>query len=263
MTTWEVLFLGMFQGITEFLPISSSGHLALAEHFFGLPAERLLAFDVVLHGGTLLSLLILFWRDLWEMLFTTKKTSSKEIHGKNLLLLLFLASIPAGLLGVFAKDFFESMRSPMVIGYGFLFSGICFLLAEKIPRKKYPSLSFFAGMVAGVFQAFAPFAGVSRSGITTAGAMFAGVERATATRFSFFLGIPILSGALLLQLISLFSGKSDFPFSFFVVSIGFITSALIGYAIAKYLLKFFQEYSLYPFAYYLLGTGALLVVFRW
>lgn len=264
MSLWEALFLGLFQGITEFLPISSSGHLALAEHFFGLQADRLLAFDVVLHGGTLLSLLVLFWRELLEIVHLRQKTSERvnNVFPKNMFLLLFLASIPAGMLGVLAKDFFESMRSPAIIGGGFLFSGICFLVAESFPHQKKQNLSFSAGLLAGIFQAFALFSGVSRSGMTTVGAMFTGTERVTATRFSFLLGVPILSGALLLQVFSLFSEKTDLPFSWLAVSVGFCTSALVGYFVAKYLLTFFQKYSLRPFAYYLLISGSLLVFLK-
>ncbi len=264
MNLFESLLLGIFQGITEFLPVSSSGHLALIEHFLGLPADQFLAFDAVLHGGTLVALFVLFWREIWEfvqVLFFPKKAKSET---KKMMGFLIFATIPAAGIGFFFADFFESSRSPQSIGLFFILSAIVFFLAEK-KLSHFPQhsekISLFPALTAGIFQVFALFSGISRSGITTAAGLFWGIRREVATKFSFLMGLPIVFAATGLKSWEIVQGKTALNFGIAELAVGFLTSAIVGFFFAKFLLEFFKKNSLNGFAIYLLIMGILAMIF--
>jgi undecaprenyl-diphosphatase len=263
MNIWEAALLGIFQGVTEFLPISSSGHLVLAETYFHLNAEELLAFDAVLHGGTLVSLFVVFWdeiRRFFEVIFSPRKANSAD---KNLLLWLIIATLPAGILGFLFEDILVFARTPMWVAIFFLVCAVLFFCAERFPLRKQEKMSFSGAMWAGVFQVFALFPGVSRSGVCTGAAMLMGVSRIQATRFAFLLGIPIIFAVFLLTVIRFFSGElEEFP-ALSSAMVGFFTSAISGVLTAKFLLRFFQEHSLRVFGGYLvvIGIGVLVMVY--
>jgi len=263
----EALLLGIFQGITEFLPVSSSGHLALAEHFFNLPAEKFLPFDAVLHGGTLLALFVLFWREIWDFLGVFLFPKSAKPETKKMLGLLILATLPAAAIGFFFADFFESFRSTKAIGFFFIISALVFLAAETRfsqllrHKKETTEISLRVALSAGIFQIFALFSGISRSGITTAAGLFCGVRREVATRFSFLMGLPIIFAAAGLQVAEIIQHKSPFDFGILEIVVGFLTSALVGFFFARFLLGFFKRFSLRGFAFYLLGSGFFTLLF--
>lgn len=286
MNPLDALFLGIFQGITEFLPISSSGHLIIAEHFFDLPAEKFLAFDAVLHGGSLLSLVLVFWKQIQKLLSVPFSPSKATSEDRRLFWLLIAATLPAGIVGILAENWFISFRSIFWVGVFSLMSAGIFLLAEYSLRKKMifhlgniftfmsPSLKerrgenpvkkeikfpWVAGMTAGFMQILALLPGISRSGTTTAVQMFFGISRYRATEFSFLLGLPIIAAVFLLQLWRIFQGETDFSFSWAIVGIGFFASALTGFFVARFLLHFFQKHSLLPFSIYLLLLGSILL----
>jgi len=291
MNPLDALFLGIFQGITEFLPISSSGHLIIAEHFFDLPAEKFLAFDAVLHGGSLLSLFLVFWKQIKRLFLVPFCPSKTTAEDRRLFWILIAATLPAGIAGILAEEWFTSFRSLFWVGVFSLVSAGIFLLAEYIlQNKKYglkvriflnsflkkppqPPLSggsnskeeerfsWVAGMTAGFAQILTLLPGISRSGTTTAVQMFFGISRHRATEFSFLLGLPIIAAAFLLQLWRIFQGETDFSFSLIIITIGFLSSAITGFFVARFLLRFFQRHSLVPFAIYLLLLGSTLLFF--
>lgn len=267
MNTGEAFFLGIFQGITEFLPVSSSGHLALAEHFFNLPAENFLAFDAVLHGGTLLALFLLFWRDIRDFFGVFLFPKKAKLETKKMLGFLVLATIPAASVGFFFSDFFESFRGTKAIGSFFIISALVFLVAEMRfsqllrHKKETTEISLRVALSTGIFQIFALFSGISRSGITTAAGLFCGVRREVATRFAFLMGLPIILAAAGLQVIEIIQGKSPFDFGFPEIVVGFLSSAFVGFFFARFLLDFFKRFSLRGFAVYLLGVGLLTLLF--
>lgn len=259
MTFLESLLLGVFQGITEFLPVSSSGHLVLAEHYFELNATELILFDAVLHGGSLFSLIVLFWKEItsfFGVLFHPKSAPKKD---RNLLLYVILGTIPVGAIGFLLRDFFDPFRHPIPVAICFLFSALLFFFAEKYPLKKEKKLSFPKVLFIALMQVVSLLPGVSRSGTVTAATMLTGVSRGKATRFAFLLGMPVIGAAFLLSLYEIFSGSITVPVSYTLLVVGFLSSAISGYIMARFLLRFFQTHSLNIFGVYLVVLAGIIL----
>lgn len=262
--TIEALLLGLIQGITEFLPISSSAHLLLGQYFFGMNQERFgLAFDMVLHLGTLMAVTWFYRVELWGMVRALGRSlSGPDLSDpeQRLLYLLALATLPAAAVGFLFKSFFEdTLRSPWIVVAGFAFSGVLFLAAEGFGklRGKADSLTLGRAAFIGVGEAISLLYGVSRSGSTMAFGLFAGLRRTEAARFSFLLSIPITAGAIASELPTLAAtGLPEGTAALY--GIGLVSSAVTAYFSIKFLLAFFVRYSLRPFAYYLLATAALI-----
>jgi undecaprenyl-diphosphatase len=261
MDVLHALALGIFQGITEFLPISSSGHLVLAEHFFGLPAEELIAFDAVLHGGSLAALIAVFHTELkrfYDVICAPKKAKKND---KKLLFWLILATIPTLVFGYLGNDSLEIFRTPNGVAGGFLFCALLFLAAERFPKKKSEITTRRSAFLSALFQVIALLPGVSRSGIVTAAGMLSGTSRKESTRFAFLLGIPVIAAAFSYALLQILLGEVLFSLDALSIGIGFLSSAVSGFFMAKFLLRFFAKHTLYPFAAYLILLSIL--VFVW
>lgn len=260
----EALVLGLIQGITEFLPISSSAHLLLGQYFFGMEQSSFgLAFDMALHLGTLLAVTLFYRTELWNMVRALGRALSgpdAADQDQRLAYLLILATLPAATLGFLFKSFFEdTLRSPWVVVAGFVFSGMLFLAAEGFGgrRGKTDSLTFWKAGFVGVGQAISLLYGVSRSGATIAFGLFAGLRRTEAARFSFLLSIPITAGAIASELPEVVgSGLPEGTAEAYLI--GLVSSAVTAYLSIKLLLAFFARYSLRPFAYYLILAAALI-----
>ena len=262
MSLLESLILGLIQGLTEFLPISSSGHLALAEHFFAIELDpsMLTAFDVTVHAGTLVALLIYF-RHTWCRLlkvFFNYFGNYNDPEDKELFHTLVFALIPVMIAGVLFKDQIEEIfRNPINILTVMGGTGLVFLLAEKFPkRKKRKRIGLKEGIIIGIVQAIAIIPGVSRSGITMAAGMFQGFDRNKAAEFSFLLGAPTLLAAMCYILMNMMIGDAHFP-PLTQVFTGFFSSLIASWLSIHYFLKFIRSYSLNVFAYYLLGLFAI------
>ena len=266
----ESLLLGLLQGTTAFLPISSSAHLLLGQYFFSMDQERFgLTFDMTLHLVTLLAVVLFYWRELSEMaravLGSLRRPDLSEPR-QRLAYLIALATLPAAAVGFLFREFFEdTLRSPWVVVAGFAASGLLFLFAESLGTRESSSekLSFKGAAFIGVGQVFSLLYGVSRSGSTLAFGLFAGLERTEAAKFSFLMSIPITAGAIASEAPAMLSqgmAQGDLP----LYVIGFVASAVTAYISIKFLLAFFTRYSLRPFAYYLFAgaavvAGALLI----
>lgn len=262
--TIEALLLGLIQGVTEFMPISSSAHLLLGQYFFGMDQARFgLAFDMVLHLGTLMAVMLFYRAEIWSMIRALGRSlSGPDLSdpGQKLFYLIVLSTLPAAAIGFLFKSFFEdTLRSPWVVVAGFAFSGVLFLAAEHFGklRGKADSLTFGMAAFIGAGQAISLLYGVSRSGSTLAFGLFAGLRRTEAARFSFLMSIPITAGAIASEVPALASTglpAGTAP----LYGIGLVSSAVTAYFSIKLLLAFFTRYSLRPFAYYLLITAALI-----
>lgn len=261
--TIEALLLGLIQGITEFLPISSSAHLLLGQYFFGMDQERFgLAFDMVLHLGTLMAVTLFYRGELWGMARALGRSLSRPDFSdpdQRLPYLLALATLPAAAMGFLFKSFFEdTLRSPWVVVAGFAISGVLFLAAESFGklRGEADSLTFGRAAFVGIGQATSLLYGISRSGSTMAFGLLAGLRRTEAARFSFLLSIPITAGAIASELPGIAAAGlpagTSIPYL-----IGLVSSAVTAYLSIKFLLIFFVRYSLRPFAYYLMALAAL------
>ena len=263
----EAIFLGILQGVTEFFPISSSGHLLLAEHFFTLPVENLKAFDVVLHAGTLLALLILFWREWWGMVlgswFLVLGLKEKVDWGSlKLFEQLILATIPAAVVGLLLGDWIDEItrgeNRVMIVAVFFLIVAVALFLAEKFGKKNSEKVSWKNVFQMGIFQAAALLPGISRSGVTIAAGMFGGLKREVAAKFSFLMLAPATAGAVILISKKVFDGELSLPPMEFVV-VGFLVSAVSSFLFASLLLRLVKKYSLIWFAVYLVLTAAVLL----
>lgn len=250
----EALILGIVQGITEFLPVSSTAHLILLPWFFNWNSEvDTLTFDIALHAGTLTALLCCFWKDWLDLI----------VRKQKLLTLIIMASVPAGIAGVFLNDFIEkSMRSPVIISLMLVFVGIIMLISEKAYKyKNVDTVTFSDALIIGIAQAFAIIPGVSRSGITISAGLFRGLEREASTRLSFLLSTPIVAGAVLLHGKKSFDSPGNYDLKLFAV--GLIASFCTGFAAIKFLLNFLKKYPLNVFVFYRFVLAVVIIAGIW
>lgn len=241
----SAVLLGILQGLTEWLPVSSSGHLALAQHYFGVAAP--VAFDVMLHFGTLLAVVAFFWRDIRGLVYYRQE-------GLRYLALIAVALVPTAVIGLAFKGFFESMYSqPLLIAIAFVVTAAVLLVAEKFSTpQQEPDLgsAFLVGLAQGV--AVAP--GISRSGATISAGLLSGFKRDEAVRFSFLLAIPAVLGASLLEGAKAFSFAGLDPLA---VAAGTLAAAAAGYWSIGFLYRFLRKGKLSFFAYYCLALAAV------
>ncbi len=260
MTQLTAFLLGIVQGLTEFLPVSSSGHLVVIQSFFpGFHGEEL-AFDVVLHLGTLMAVVIYFRNDLLA-LTGALKPGAEGGRERMLLLWIILATIPTGLIGFLGKDIFRQLFSiPRLVGVTLLITALLLWLAERIPtgKRTQHESGWWRSLLIGLAQGLAILPGISRSGATIATAMFTGLDRIEAARFSFLISIPAIMGATLLDLpaITRLSGQATVP-----LIIGFITSLLTGYAALGLLMFVVRRGRLVYFSIYCVIVGVTVLLF--
>ena len=262
------ILLGAVQGITEFLPISSTGHLILIEKLLGISQENFgLTFDALLHLGTLISLLWFFKKD-WLNIITTpfRLKDKKNSQDLNLIKLLIVATIPGALFGLVLEKKVETVfRSPLLVGISLIVFSFVLVVVEKWSQKSktIKDLKTKDAILTGFAQAVALIPGVSRSGITIAAGMWEGLTREQAAKFTFLISAPIIAGAGGKKLIDviLLSFRQQIligELGFYLV--GMLSAAIFGYLTIKYFLKFVSRNSLYPFIYYRILLG-LLVIF--
>ncbi len=259
------ILLGLLQGATEFLPVSSSGHLILAESFFKI-RQAGLAYDISLHMGTLLAILVYFRKDWLAMLGACLRLSSRaseDTENRRLLVLVIIATIPAAVAGVLLEDYAEStFRVPLLVACTLAGVGALMLYADRSGRRErgLKSLTMTDAVIIGVAQAFAVIPGVSRSGSTMTAGLFRGLDRPAAARFSFLMSAPIIAGAGLVNGLKLLhTGLAPGQASFFLT--GFVASALSGYAFVAFLMRYLETRSLALFCWYRFALAAVVVWF--
>lgn len=263
MTFFDSLLLGLLQGLTEFLPISSSGHLVLAEAALNLqwnPSD-LKAFDVILHAGTLLALLIYFWRDWLNMLIEARNNLSTGSHTKGLLFKIVIATIPAVIVGLSLNEQIDNwFRNTASVALMMFLIGIILYLCELFPKqKKAEKPTLRQAIIIGCAQAVALIPGVSRSGSTIATAMFQGIQRHEAAKFSFLLGTPAIAGATVLIGYKILQGEYLLP-AFPITLVGFLASAVSSLLCIHFLLQFVRNHSLRIFSLYLCLVALIIFI---
>lgn len=250
----EAFILGTIQGLTEFLPISSTGHLYLGRHLFGLQEAGLLL-DTMLHLGTLIAVLV-FYKD--ELIGMMKNPFGKRTQ------LIVVGTIPAVVIGFLFKDFFDEIsKTGITIGWEFLITGVFLWIADSVKNghKKMNDISYRDAFMIGTFQAAAIFPALSRSGLTMVAALWRKLDRETAAYFSFLLSTPAIAGAVLLQFLDLREGAGE-TISFTALFIGILASAVFGYIAVKWMINFLKKHSLKPFAIYVWGLGFVILFFQ-
>ena len=259
MSLIEAIILGIVQGLTEFIPVSSSGHLVLAHHFLNTN-QNALAFDVALNIGTLAALFLLFGKDLWEYAHALFVKSAKT----KLTWMLIAATIPAAISGFLLESAAESsFRSAKLVATNLIVVGLIMLLAEWFYTKhkthtKLEDISPKQALTMGLAQAVAVVPGVSRSGSTIMAGLFTGIDRVAATRFSFLLGIPIISGAVL-KVLSEGSALQAVSEQKSLFAVGIFTAFLSGLFAIRFMLKYLSRHGLHLFAYYRIGLGIVVL----
>jgi len=256
----RIIILGVVQGITEFLPISSDGHLAVANAIFSAASGKPLGDDnlgetIILHLGTLLAILIVYRRYILRLL-----TSDRRI-----IPLLIMGTIPAGISGLLLKKFFEhEMSSPLIAGCLLPINGLMLLWISRRPQGEttYEEISYRQALSVGICQAFAPLPGISRSGTTIAGGLAVGLKREAAATFSFMLAIPAIAGAGILELKDLITDGPNGPMDPSVLLIGAIVSFLVGWVSLLLLLRLLREGRLAPLAWWCIGLGITVVIWQ-
>ncbi len=260
----RAIVLGILQGVTEFVPVSSSGHLVLVPWLLNWP-EPGLVFDTVVHWGTLVAVLVYFWRDWWALIKAWVQGLIRwdwTDRNARLMWLLILGTIPAMVIGLLLEDLFESLFSQPVWVSLFLFvtAGIL-IVSERLSARNrgVEKLGWVDALLIGLGQAAAIAPGISRSGSTMGVGLLRGLDRASAARFSFLLSTPIILGAGALQLLDLFSVPDPLAQAP-VLALGFVMAAASGYACISGLLRYLQRGKLYPFAVYCALFGAFCLI---
>lgn len=250
----DVIVLGLVQGITEFLPVSSSGHLILFQDWLGVSGINGLAFDVILHFATIAAVITYFRVDIWNLIqVALRKLGRLPVNERDITLLyaLLIGTIPAGFLGLLLESFISGhLRNTLVVA-GILFcASVFFMYAEwrYYLGSKQGELTVKTGLLIGLFQALALLPGMSRSGSTIAGGMLLGLSRYEATRFSFLLAIPIIVGAGLKGVIDLM--KETGSVDWFKIAIGALIAYVTALIVIHFFLGFIRKYTLWPFVWY-------------
>ncbi|MCK4525070.1 MAG: undecaprenyl-diphosphate phosphatase [Candidatus Andersenbacteria bacterium] len=290
----QSIILGIIQGVAEFLPISSSGHLVLIPHIFGWQDQGL-AFDVALHWGTLFAVLLYFWKD-WAEIFRKSYLLSKfksikrnrwfhspdravepiaqdgstvlsprwsqrvniQYLKKDILFIIIVATIPGIIAGLLLNNYAETVfRDPLIVAGALFVGAILLFYSDKIGAKKsgLTNLSLKMGILIGLFQALAIIPGVSRSGITITIALLLGMQRISAARFSFLLSTPIILGAGIMEFPSLIESGLNIN-----ILVGVLVSAISGYLAIKYMLKYLENRSYNIFVGYRIVLAILIII---
>ena len=266
MNILDSVVLGSLQGVTEFLPISSSGHLVLAESFMGLDISELKSFDVAVHMGTLFSILAYFRNDVIQMLKAFFRFISFRIkwdRDEKILAYIVVGTVPAVFIGVLFGDKIDYVfRNPFAVFGCMIFTAILFLVAEFVNKISIKSMdnkriNALKSIIIGFFQAVALIPGVSRSGSTISGGLISGLNREEAARFSFLLGIPAIFGA---GILTIFAGEG-FDEPLINLFIGFAVSGIVGFFSICFLMRFIKKHSLVWFSAYLIIIGGIGLVF--
>ncbi len=255
MADWLLaIILGLIEGLTEFIPVSSTGHLLLLGHFLGFESTGK-TFEIVIQLGALLAIISVYFKRLW----TLATRWPFEVEARRFLIGLLVAFAPAVVIGVFAYDFIKLVlfETPMVICVALIVGGVLLLLLDRMKKvpvylqaEKYPLRVY---LLIGLFQCLAMIPGVSRSGATIAGGLLLGTDKRSAAEFSFFLALPTMGAAVAYDLLQNWE-RLDFSDAG-LIAIGFITAFLTALAVVKLLLDFVSRHGFAPFAWWRIGVG--------
>ncbi|MDL2258583.1 undecaprenyl-diphosphate phosphatase [Eubacteriales bacterium OttesenSCG-928-K08] len=250
MTIWIALLLGIVQGLCEFLPVSSSGHLVLLHNIFGIE-EGAMFFTIMLHVGTLVAVFVVYRKEIWELL---RRPIQKKVG------MLLIALVPTVVIALLFKDFFEDAYSGRFLGFGFLLTAAILYASERTKSKQKTAESMNAknALCIGLMQSVAILPGVSRSGSTIAGGLFCGMDKKAAADFSFILSIPAILGSVVLEIPDMLElGFSNINWLYVVV--GMVAAAISGYFAIRLMLKAVTGKKLWPFAVYVAVLGAFIL----
>ena len=266
MTLFQSFLLGIIQGLTEFIPISSTGHLLIAQQLLGIPSSKeVFSFLVIVKLGTLVSLLAFYWKELLSIAKGVLRFQHPSPE-RNLGIYILLATIPALIAGYLLNDLVEKFfQRPMLQASIRLFTAaVLMATAERFtPKNRHlDSMTWYHSLFIGVMQVFAVFPGASRSGTTISGGMYMGFDRPSAARFAFLMSVPVMlaaGGYEMLQVLQLPNTMELFP----LFAVGFVTAAVVGWFSIKWLIDYLSRRSLYVFAIYCAVVGTIVFLLQY
>ena len=254
------VILGIVEGVTEFLPVSSTGHLILATELMGYDAARWAVFNIAIQPGAILAIVVLYWRTFLDVLMGLTRLEAKSIaFVRNLL----IAFVPAVVLGLIFRDAIDALlENAMVVAWALIVGGVAILIIERLAKTRelggVSEVTTLQSIGIGLMQCIAMIPGVSRSGATIMGAMSLGIGRKTAAEFSFFLAVPTLTGATVLQLVK--HHKEITHHDIGLIAVGFVVSFLVAMVVVKAFISIVTRYGFAPFAWYRIAAGAAALV---
>ncbi len=272
----NAVILGIIEGITEWLPISSTGHLILAEEFFGLKnisPEFTEMFNVVVQLGAILAVIVIFWKKLWPFAIGEGKKVAAKKQTFSLWLKVIIAVLPAAVIGLPLDDWMdEHLHNPIVVAATLIIYGVAFIVVENLFKNKTPKietendLTYKTAFLIGCFQVLSLIPGTSRSGSTILGGILLGTSRTAAAEFSFFLAIPVMLGASLLKVLKyvMFLMESGLGFSierFVVLAIGMVVAFVVSVLAIKFLLAYIKKKDFKAFGWYRIVLGLLVLAY--
>lgn len=284
------IIMGFIQGVTEFLPVSSSGHLAIFKQLFGMEDVGI-TFDILLHVGTLIAVFVAFWKDIWELIvnacgifidvcknigiwlsnfskrkvLTEKKRKYIQVVStpyRRFVMLLLVTTIPTGVMGIVFGDIIENASATLIIpGICLLITGVLLLIADNTPSgaRDENTVTYKNAFGIGVCQGFATLPGISRSGTTIVACLISKIDRNFAVKYSFIMSIPVILGAAVLQIPDLAS-ESNSAGTIMNYVVGMAVAALVGYICIKTMLKVVRQKKFKMFAYYCFAMGTIAIV---
>ena len=273
MTYLQAAILGIVQGLAEFLPISSSGHLALLQYFFGVESDSVLLFTVMMHVGTLVSVFIIYRKDIWSLIKELIATIKDLFTGKGLRInsspmrrmgfMIIVATIPTAIIGLLFEDFFEGLYASIVsIAIGLIFTGTILLVAERMGKSdKGPmEMKWRHAIFIGIMQGIAICPGVSRSGSTLFGGLMAGLKREFAVEFAFLISIPSILGSVILEAPDALAGGADASMLGPIV-LGVVLAAISGIVAIKAMIRVVSNKRLVGFSIYVWLVAAAVLAY--
>ncbi len=261
----KVIVFGIVEGFTEWLPISSTGHLILIENIIHLnqPEDFWNVFKVVIQLGAILAVVLLYWDKLWP--FSAKKKAVQNIATRNLWIKIIIACLPAAIIGLPLDDILDAyLSTPTIIAATLIIYGLAFIMLETVNAKKrfgitgLSQIDYKTAVLIGMFQCLSLIPGTSRSGATILGAMILGCSRPVAAEFSFFLGIPVMFGASLLKIV-----KHGFGFSgeqIFILIFGMLVAFIVAVLTISFLMKYIRKHNFKVFGYYRIVLGITVLI---
>ena len=258
------LILGIVEGVTEFLPVSSTGHLILATELLGFDADKWAAFNVIIQLGAILAIVVLYWRTFWAVIEGLIRRDAMSWRFVRNVLIGFL---PSAILGFLLLKYVEALLGdPKVVAVALILGGIAILVIERLVKKAdvvgVAEMPMRTAIGVGIAQCLAMIPGVSRSGATIMGALSLGVERRTAAEFSFFLAIPTMVGATTLEFLKhrhdIMAGASGVGFG--LVAVGFVVSFVVALVVVRAFVNYISRHGFAPFAWYRIIVGAAALV---
>ena len=274
-TYLQAIIMGLVQGLAEFLPVSSSGHLVLSKFILGAELGTSALFEILLHVGTLLAVFVFYWKDVLNLikeglllikdsfLFVFKRKKFDLYLERKMVVFIIVASIPTAILGLLMEAFLEDLflSSVVAVGFALLVTGTMLMLIRKMPKsdKTLEEMKGRDAFTIGLVQGIATIPGISRSGSTVTAGLFCGLDKEFAFRFSFLMSIPAILGAAVLKMIDV--NIADLTANAGPYAVGMIVAAVVGYASIRWLKNLIQKDQFHYFGYYCLAVGLISIVY--